>query len=749
MLRSARRVFAALALGLVFAPPARAQAPSPDPPAVPLLVPVTATRLVGEIKLDGVLEDAEWAGAGRVDTFFETVFGDNRPPHVTTVAYVAYDAKYLYVGLRCDDPDPAKIRAPYTDRDQIFGTDDNVAVFIDTQGDKRVAQEFRVSPRGIQGDAVFNDSSGNEDFSPDFYYDTAAKITDQGWTAEMRIPFSSLRYKPVPEHQWGIMIWRNYPRDRRYAIYSSPIPRGSNCYVCNSGDLRGLSDLPTSRHLVVAPYASGQDVKRASRPGGPLTGEGAESSFGLDFKWTPFASTAIDLTINPDFSQVETDTAQIAVNNRFALFFPEKRPFFLEGVDLLDTSIPVFYSRSITSPRFGARVTGNTSGISYTALLARDEGGGSVILPGALGSDFAPQDFESNVGVLRARREMGQSFIGAMATLKENEGGSFNRVLSVDFQWRPNEKDRVFGQALISRTKTPVYPTFAPEWDGQKLNDRGFLLGWGRSAARYDFSTRFKDLGSRLRADLGFVPQVGYQQFDIETGYKMYPSGVLSFARVYASGEYVVDHEGEVISREATPLGVLVFGKKNLQAFAGFSVGSYRTGPELLTRKRVNYLAQVDPSRRFTRIALQGYLGEDIDLATARVGDGGEVTAIATLRPEPHLTIEAIASTSWLDAKEGDGRLFSAKIGRVKATYNASARAFLRLIAQHTSSRRSSRASEFKDAGFSGSALFSYRINWQTALFIGYGDERALGDEDRLERTGRQFFAKLSYSFQR
>ena len=240
MRRSVRRAFTALALGFVFASPARAQAPSPDPAALPQVVPVTATRLVGEIKLDGVLEDAEWSGAGRIETFFETVFGDNRKPHVTTVAYVAYDAKYLYVGLRCDDPEPAKIRAPYTDRDQVFGTDDNVAVFIDTQGDKRVAQEFRVSPRGIQGDAVFNDSSGNEDFSPDFYYDAAAKITDQGWTAEMRIPFSSLRYKPVPEQQWGIMIWRNYPRDRRYAIYSSPIPRGSNCYVCNSGDLRGL-----------------------------------------------------------------------------------------------------------------------------------------------------------------------------------------------------------------------------------------------------------------------------------------------------------------------------------------------------------------------------------------------------------------------------------------------------------------------------------------------------------------------------
>ncbi len=749
MSMGARRAGAFLALSLGLTPIVAAQEATQAPEVRARVAPVTAARLSGEIRLDGVLDDTEWAGAARVDMFFETVFGDNRPPHVTTTAFVAYDAKYLYIGLRCDDPDPSKIRAPFTDRNQVIGTDDNVAVFIDTQGDKRVAQEFRVSPRGIQGDAVFNDSSGNEDFAPDFYYDTAAKITDRGWSAEMRIPFSSLRYKPVPEQQWGIMIWRNYPRDRRYAIYSSPIPRGANCYVCNSGDLRGLADLPTSRHMVVAPYASGQDVKRAARPGGPLAGEGAESSFGVDFKWTPFASTAVDLTINPDFSQVEADTAQIAVNNRFALFFPEKRPFFLEGVDLLDTSIPVFYSRSITSPRFGARVTGNASGVSYTALLARDEGGGSVILPGAQGSGFAPQDFESNVGVFRARRELGQSFIGAMATLKENEGGSFNRVFSMDFQWRPNEKDRVFGQALISRTKTPVYPTFAPEWDGQRLNDRGFQVGWARSAARYDFSTRFNDLGSRLRADLGFVPQVGYQQFNAETGYKMYPKGALSFARIFAFGQYVVDHEGDVISREGTPLGFFVTGKKNLQAQAGFSIGEFRTGAQLLTRRRANYFVQVDPSRRFTRLSLQGNLGEDIDLATTQVGTGGEVTAIATLRPEPHLTVEAIASTSWLNAKRDAGRLFSANIQRVKATYNASARAFLRLIAQHTSSRRHSGPSVFKDSGFSGSALLSYRINWQTALFIGYGDERALGDADQLERTGRQLFAKVSYSFQR
>jgi hypothetical protein len=494
-------------------------------------------------------------------------------------------------------------------------------------------------------------------------------------------------------------------------------------------------------------------VKSASPPGAPLSGDGFDPSFGLDVKWTPIASTALDLTLNPDFSQVETDTAQIAVNNRFALFYPEKRPFFLEGVDLLDTPIPVFYSRSITSPRYGARVTGNTSGVSYTALLARDEGGGSVILPGPLGSDFAPQDFESTAGVFRARRELGRSFIGATATLKENEGDSYNRVLGLDFQWRPNETDRVFGQALISRSRTPVDPAAAAEWNGQELNDRGLQLGWGRNAAKYDLSARFDDLGDELRVDLGFVPQVGYRQFAAEAGYRMYPKGFLSFARLFTLGEYQEDQQGEVISRAVTPLGIALSGKKNLQAFTGLSIGSFRTGGELLTRHRLNYFVQVDPSRKVTRLSLRGALGEDIDLATAQVGNGGEATLNLTLRPEPHLTLEGIVSASWLSAKDDSpqqgGKLYSAGVGRLKATYNASSRAYLRLIGQYTSSRRYLETGVSKDEGFSGSALLVYRINWQTALYLGYGDERALGADDHLARTGRELFAKISYSFQR
>ncbi len=304
-----------------------------DQEALPRVEPIALPRMAGGIVLDGELSDHGWRSAARVEAFYETVFNDNRAPDVRTVAYLAYDDRYFYVGVDCDDPDPKAIRAPYVERDQVFGDQDNVAIFLDTRNDRRSAYEFRVNPRGIQTDGVFNDADFNEDFSPDFFYDAAARVTERGWQAELRIPLSSLRYPKAAPQDWGVRIWRNRPRNFRHQIYSSPLPRGVNCYVCLLHPLTGITGLPSSSHFVFAPYAAAQDVARAPSPGEPLGDGDTDGEVGLDLKWTPLAHTAIDAAINPEFSQVEADVAQIAVNNRFALFFPEKRPFFLEGVD--------------------------------------------------------------------------------------------------------------------------------------------------------------------------------------------------------------------------------------------------------------------------------------------------------------------------------------------------------------------------------------------------------------------------------
>ena len=716
-------------------PQATQEAAPPVPP------PLTLARATGPVNVDGRLDDAAWAGATRIETFFETVFGDNRQPAVGTLALLLYDDRALYVGLRCDDPRPDLIRAPYVERDAVIGTDDNVAVFLDTRNDRRSAQEFRVNPRGIQGDAVYNDANGNEDFSPDFFFDSAARVTAQGWEAELRIPLSSLRYGGGDPQSWGVIVWRNYPRDRRYAIYSSPQPRGANCLICRSRELTGITGLPAAGHLVAAPYVSGQSSALAPEPGAPLGDAQGEADAGIDLKWTPSASTALDATVNPDFSQIEADVAQIAVNTRFALFYPEKRPFFLEGVDLFDTPIQAVYTRTVTSPRWGARATGKLGSSSYTALLTQDRGGGSVVLPGPTGSSFAPQDYRSLVGLARWRRDLGGSFLGLLYAGREVEdGGGHNRVVGPDGQWRPSQRDTLAGQLLFSDTR---------EGDSA-FAGHGLHLEWQHSAERVFWSLRYRDFADGFRDDQGFVPQVGYRAGRASLAWPRYPQGFWSFLRPMLLANAEWDRGGRLISQSMLA-ELMGFGRKNLQAFVDPIVERTRVGEALLDTTAVAFGLQVDPGRRLPRVGMDGTAGQRVDYAEARVGTGADLRLLATLRPHDRLTLELNSALSWLDV--AGGRLFTAQVQRAKLQYHLSARCFVRLVGQYVETERdptlyASPVAE-REAGFSGSALLSYRVDWQTSLFLGYGDERALDPDQRLSQTERQLFVKLSYALQR
>jgi hypothetical protein len=691
-----------------------------------------------------------------IDTFYETAFGDNRKPLVRTVARLMYDERYLYIAVECDDPEPRKIRAPFVDRDNVFGDQDNFVIFLDPYNDHRTAQEFRVNPRGIQGDALYYDATGNEDFAPDFYYDTAARITDRGWTAEMRIPFSSLRYPKTDPQTWGILLWRNYPREYRYLIYSRPIPRNPNCLLCHSGALAGFARLPRSAHLVVAPYAAGQRVDASPTLGAPLEEGDLDPDVGVDLKWAPGTASALDLTVNPDFSQVEADVSQIAVNNRFALFYPEKRPFFLEGIDLFETPIAAVYTRTITSPRWGGRLTGRLGETSYTVLAAEDRGGGSVILPGPSGSSLAPQDYRSWVGIARVRQELGSSFLSALYAGREIDGGGYNRVYGPDFQWRPGRRDVVTAQLLWSDTETPNRPDLAPEWDGRRLEGHALRANWYHTPERWDAALVYKDVADGFRADQGFVPQVGYREAYAEAALAFYPSeGFLTRLRPYVAGTYSTDRKDALLLQDYG--ATLQFtGKRNFTGSFGARWERARTGTQLLERTYVPFQLQIDPSRVLSRVSVTGEVGQEIDVVNVRVGSGGIVTGNIILRPTSHLTLDLLSSWSWLDVATpsgGTGRLFTAQVERAKLVYNFSARLYLRLIGEYVDEKRDPSLylvpPPSRSGGFSGSALLAYRLNWQTALFLGYGDDREELETGRLVPASRQFFAKISYAFQR
>jgi hypothetical protein len=725
---------------------------------------IRVARAAGPITVDGDLSDPGWRGAARVDTWFEIRPGDNVPPKVETFGYLTYDDRYLYAGFDFRDPDPSRIRAPYSDRDDISESIDYGGIILDTRNDARTAILFLATPRGIQYDAVQDDAVGSENPSPDFYWDSSGKITKDGWVLEIRIPFSSLRYSGGASQTWGIMLFRNYPRDFRYELFSTRLPRGGSCFVCRENVLTGLEGLPSGDHFVVAPYVSGEQHSVPSGgPGTPLDQRTTKVTGGVDAKWIPNPDHALDLTVNPDFSQVESDVAKISANERFALFYPEKRPFFLEGMEMFSTPVQAVYTRAVTSPRWGLRATGKSGSTAYTALVADDRGGGSVILPGPDASYFADQDFSSRVALARVRRDIGRSFVSLLATDREIEGGGYNRVFGPDFQWRPNDSETVTGQLLFSLSKTPNRPDLAPEWDGRKLSGGGLDSWWAHSTRTFDASVEVKAFGDGFRADVGFVPQVGFHEAYSEVGRSWHPTGFFSRVRIFAYTDPMWDNDGGRI-RSLYAAGVGMDGRWNSFARFWWNADQWRvaepgTGTFCeIPKNQLRFIVQAGPSQLVSLLYLEGAVGEEIDFDNARPAHGATLTLVGTFRPTDHLALRLDASRRWLDVRRDDTgpelRLFTAQVERLKATYTFNARSYLRLVGQYERTDRDpslylpGMLVESRSGSFAASALFAYKLNWQSVLFLGYGDDRALDAEGGLVRTGRELFLKLSYAFQ-
>jgi hypothetical protein len=717
---------------------------------------IAVHRAQGPIAIDGDLSDAGWRGAAEISTFYELSPGDNTPSKARTTAYITYDDRFFYVGIRCDDPQPRNIRAQFVERDHVFSDQDFAGIMLDTRNDGRTAIEFFVNPYGIQDDIVRDESNvsgNNEDFSPDFFWDSAARITAEGWQMEMRIPFSTLRYSKEEPQTWGIVVFRNWPRDFRYQIGSNPSPRESNCFICHEIKIEGLSGLPHGAHYVVAPYATltEQAVPRDGA-GSSLVRRPARGNGGVDAKFLASENMAIDATINPDFSQVESDVAQISADARFALFYPEKRPFFMEGSQLFHTPIQAVYTRTFTSPRWGARATGQFDDNAYTILAGQDRGGGTVILPGPSASSAAPQDFSSYFGVGRIQHAFpGRSFLSLLATDREIEGGGHNRVLGPDFQWTPDDHDQVAGQFLLSQTQTPDIPELTPAWSGQKLGSRAIFGTWNHSAYHWSWSGTYRDIGDGFRADDGFVPQVGIREGTANLNYIAYTKGFFSRVIPVLQTDYVLDANGHAVTKVLEP-GISFQGKSNFFAEIDYNARDLeRSGPNLLHEERWHVSAQANPPGFLSAFSLDGHAGKSIDFIGNRSGQGGDFTFSATARPTRHLQLDANLAGQWLDSQ--GLRLFTAQVERLKATYVFSRTTFVRLIGQYQRTdfhpERYPVAVPGTSGGFQGSALLGYQINWQSVLYLGYGDTRAFSDAAQLQRTGQQFFLKVSYAFQR
>jgi hypothetical protein len=705
------------------------------------------------LTIDGRLDEPAWQRAPVLDRFWELFPQAEVAPRVKTDARFAYDAHALYVAVRAFDPDVGQLRAPFARRDNVLSDQDMIVLFVDPVGARKFAHFYRVNPRGSVGDGLYNEDTGTEDFSPDFDFEVATGRFDGGWTVEFRIPFATLRFTDPPSQQWSVMVFRNYPRDQRYRISSSKLPRDQNCFLCLNEPLTGLANLPSSRFLQLTPNVTLRTVEHRD-DGVPRR---RENDFvpSLDLKWRPRSDLVVDATINPDFSQVELDTPQLAGNTQFALFFPEKRPFFLEGADILQAPMQAIYTRSVTDPAWGVRATRRREGFDGTVLVTRDDGGGLVLLPNTYTTNFVPQDFKSYASFARGRWQSDGVTVGALATDRTIDGGAYNRVVGPDAVWWPTIEHRLRAQVLGSWTT--AQPVDGHLVKGDLTTGHAALTDWSYRGKAWEEYLDFEDVSDKFRADNGFFGQNGYRRFYSETTRKFLDLGVFNEVSPYLFAE----------NKTAQPSGDLQYRQTHTGVRLGLPRATtiwleYRPNdliavrPDGGTRKRDQgyFGIESNPFPWFARFFFETAFGDRLDVANNRIGTGAYWSIQTSIRPHPRAEVEYRIDNDYIDAKEsveGSNRIISQRVQQLLAIWHFSARDSVRTILQSSIVKRApslweTPVSPREDTG-TVSVVYGHRHRIGTAFYLGLNYTRSHDAGAMFTSRQLELFAKGSWTF--
>lgn len=714
---------------------------------------IEAVRIApGEaIRVDGHLDDAPWKGAQAFDRFWSVSPQDGEPARVKTEVRFAYDRSALYVAVRAWDPDPSRLRAPFARRDNVLADQDMIDVFIDPVGNRKFAHFFRVNPNGSIGDGLYNEDTATEDFSPDLEFDVATGRFEGGWTAEFRIPFSSLRYTDPPSTAWSVLVYRNYPREQRYLMASSALPRVQTCLLCLNEPLTGL-EVPSARHLALTPNVTVRAVR--DRQAGEPTRRDNDFVPSLDAKWRPRADVVVDATVNPDFSQVELDTPQLAANTQFALFFPEKRPFFLEGADILQGPLQAIYTRSVTDPAWGLRATQRTGTFDGTVLVTRDEGGGTVLLPGTYGTGFAAQDFHSNASFARGRWQSGGLTVGGLFTDRTLDGGAYNRVAGPDLTWFPDHENRLRAQVLGSWTT--ARDVGGELVKGDLATSHALLTDWTWHGRLWDQYLDFEDVGPEFRADNGFLGQNGYRRYYSETTRKFLDVAGFNEVSPYLFAEDKRAPDGSEIYRQ-TFFGLrlgLAHDTTVTFELRPNNLVAVRPGGGLRKRDQLYFALDSNPFAWLARIHFETAYGDRLDVANNRIGPGALYSLQLSLRLHPRLELEYRIDDDYVDSREpveGSRRIIAERAQQVLALWHFSARDSLRAIWQGSSVRRAPSLWEEPVAPRENTDTVSlvyghyYRIG--TTFYLGATASRTRVPANGVHGDQLEVFAKGSWSF--
>lgn len=762
---------------------------------------VSITRTNTPPDIDGRLDDAVWRTAARVTSFVQQRPLEGAPATEQTEVWIAYDSQNLYFAVYAHYSDPGLIRANRVDRDQT-ARDDTVRVYFDPFLDQQRAYALSVNGYGVQSDAVINSQEGagttrNQRFpggaptrggqpvlggivtgvggptgssgrtgiwqrllrkiqpenhtsggaragvpgdaSWDALYESSGRMMEDGWVAEMAIPFKSLRYPgrdPGDVHRWGFQIERTITSKDESVVWA-PVSRNVMGMLRQMGVLDGMTNLSTSRNLEFLPTvtAIGTDEIEVHRDAGQAHSHGDGLSEGaLNVKYGLTPNMTFDFTYNPDFSQIESDRPQIEVNQRFAVFYPELRPFFLEGQEIYQIEAPwplsLVHTRTLVDPRFGAKLTGKVGRTSVGFMVADDEAPGKV-------DDHHSPAFEQSAKVVlgRVRYDLySESHIGAIFTDREFLD-SYSRVGGLDGALRFGANHRFSFTALNA--------------DRQRLDGRqatGSLLDFRlRKEGRHViYEARHNEINPDFGTDLGFIRRTDQKQSYATFSYRFWPESWIINWEPRVQYERNYDFAG-VLQDEGIWVRMNVQFANNISVYTNVNRDMERYGGIDFWKTRTNIGWNMNTSRKFG-FGGSIWQGDQIRfIANPFLGADRQVNMNVNVRPFSRLESELIVNTSTFNDVRTDTREFDVKIFRGRTTYQFTNRLLARNILEYNTFDRT----------LAANVLLTYRVNAGTVFFVGYDDHYREGrmiDEllyptRSFVRENRAFFTKLQYLF--